>query len=126
MACPCQGGIGPAFDALEELFNGSEGQAWAMLSAIGLHFTIAGECYLIGRKVDGIDIWEIRSVMEVDCSGTRNNATWTIKSAGGQPVVTLGDEDVVIRLTDPPTRPRRSRPTRPSSRSSPSWRRSSG
>jgi len=36
-------------NSLKDLFNGKDGQA-QMLESIGIHLTIAGECYLIGRN----------------------------------------------------------------------------
>jgi len=39
---------GTTHELLKDLFNGKDGQA-QMLESIGIHLTIAGECYLIGR-----------------------------------------------------------------------------
>ena len=100
---------GPALDTLRQLFDGTEGQA-AMLAAIGTHFTIAGECYLIGRsvktqdetnrEVKDDDIWEIRPVTEVSTSGSGKNARWWI-SQDGYTNLDLGPDDTVIRLWVP-------------------------
>jgi hypothetical protein len=100
---------GPAVDILRQLFAGAEGQA-AMLSAIGTHFTIAGECYLIGRSaktedeknrgVETTDIWEIRPVTEVRSNGSGKNAKWWIRQ-DGYTNLDLTDEDTVIRLWVP-------------------------
>jgi hypothetical protein len=38
---------GPAFDLLQDLFGGPEGQS-EMLRQLGIHFTVAGENYLVG------------------------------------------------------------------------------
>ena len=87
---------GPAAKALEALFNGKDGQR-QMLEAIGIHLTIGGECYLVGRTVDGDDVWEIVSCLEMKVSGDR----WQIEYGGGQPAVTLTESDVVIRIWTP-------------------------
>lgn len=84
---------GPAFDYLHALFNGKDGQE-QMLESIGLHFTIAGECYLVGRKVENEEVWEIISPLEMSVSGDK----WTIKYGDGQADVILTKEDVVIRM----------------------------
>lgn len=88
---------------LNDLFDGKDGQA-AMLAAIGLHFTIAGECYLVGRTVQAENedsdeevIWEILSVLEIKVNGGK----WLIKYDDQSPDIYLADEDVVIRLWVP-------------------------
>jgi hypothetical protein len=105
---------GPAVDTLHELFNGSEGQA-AMMTSLGVHLTVAGECYLIGRKAKAIevvngedvettvDIWEIRSVLEVRTNQAKGKAArWWIKNtAPGRPDIELTTDDVVIRIWVP-------------------------
>jgi len=87
---------GPAAKALEALFNGKDGQR-QMLEAIGIHLTIGGECYLVGRTVDNEDVWEIVSCLEMKVAGTQ----WQIEYGAGQPAVTLSDKDVVIRIWTP-------------------------
>jgi len=64
-----------------------------MLESIGIHLTIAGECYLIGRTTrtededgniyDQGEVWEIVSVLEVKVTGTN----WSIDYGDGHPVV---------------------------------------
>jgi hypothetical protein len=90
---PMEQTSGPAFDALSELFNGKDGQA-QMLDAIGMHFTIAGECYLVGRHTPQGDVWEIVSCIEMQVTGN----TWTINYGNGMAAITLTEDDVVIRL----------------------------
>lgn len=97
-----------ADQAMEQLFDGSEGQE-AMLSAIGTHFTVAGECYLVGREAkgdlyqdrkeaeEGEDIWEIVPITEMKKAGER----WSISYGDGFADVELGEEAVVIRLWVP-------------------------
>jgi hypothetical protein len=88
---------GPAWDLLQELFAGKDGQT-QMLNSLGVHLTIAGECYLVGRQVAGIgDVWEIVSVLEMQVSGT----TWYIKYDDGMPPIELTEKDVVIRIWTP-------------------------
>lgn len=89
---------GPAVDALNELFNGKAGQS-QMLDAIGLHLTIAGECFLIGRTVKRKEVWEIVSVLEVEVTGK----TWKVKCGDGNEIetITLTDKDVAIRIWIP-------------------------
>lgn len=94
---------------LDELFNGREGQE-AMLKALGVHMTVAGEAYLIGRQISeqevadlppGADVksevWEIVSVMEVKVTGTK----WTLNYEDGKPDIELTKDDVVIRIWNP-------------------------
>lgn len=84
---------GPATAALTDLFNGRDGQT-QMLDSIGTHLTIAGECYLVGREVEGTDTWEIVSCLEMQVSGTE----WQINYGNGLPAVVLTENDVVIRI----------------------------
>lgn len=97
---------GSVADLLADLFNGKDGQQ-QMLEAIGMHLTIAGECYLIGRTVtegdtDGNilsqgEVWEIVSVLEVKVAGDQ----WRITYGEGQQDIILGDDDTVIRIWQP-------------------------
>lgn len=100
---------GPAFEALEALFNGPDGQE-QMLTSLGIHLCIAGEAYLIGRQVPVEDpdtgvlttetdeVWEVLSVLEVHKQGQK----WSISSKEeGEMDITLGDDDVVIRIWRP-------------------------
>lgn len=80
-----------------------------MLAAIGLHLTIAGECYLVGRdyRVTDFDpdsesttngeVWEVVSVLEMQVQGDE----WAINYGNGQPPVVLPDEAIVIRIWRP-------------------------
>lgn len=97
---------GKTHDLLTDLFNGRDGQA-QMLESIGIHLTIAGECYLIGRTVKAEDedgneyeqgeIWEVVSVLEVKVTG----ANWAISYGDGYADIPLGEDDVVIRIWQP-------------------------
>lgn len=96
---------GEAADLLDDMFNGRAGQS-QMLKSIGIHLTIAGECYIVGRDVQPGDVedgeppaeayqlWEVVSVMEMTVTGDR----WVIKYGNGTKDVELGDDDVVIRI----------------------------
>lgn len=94
---------GPAVDLLDELFNGSDGQS-QMLEAVGIHLTVAGECYLVGRQIQPEEnhptsdtIWEIVSVLEMHVTGN----TWSIRYGDDQKEIRLDEEDVVIRIWTP-------------------------
>jgi len=88
---------GPAAAKLDELFAGQDGQT-QMLQSIGVHLTIAGECYLVGRQMPDVgDLWEIVSVLEMRVVGN----TWSINYGNGLPPVTLTEQDVVIRIWTP-------------------------
>lgn len=97
---------GPAVDALAALFNGPDGQE-QMLTSMGIHLCVAGECYLVGRTVAVLDpetmeptgeeddLWEILSVTEVHRAGMN----WSITSKEeGEADIPLRDDDVVIRI----------------------------
>lgn len=93
----------PVRAALQAMFGNSEGQA-AMLHAGGLHLTVAGECYLVGRKVpagvtspDG-RLWEIIGVHEIHGGG---GGVWTIDSNIDGKSVPLASDDAVIRIWRP-------------------------
>jgi hypothetical protein len=82
--------------ALQTLFGGPDGQA-GMLELVGVHLVVAGECYLVGRNVDGVDIWEVLSVLEVDGSV----AGWKIRAVDSEAWIPLASDDVVIRVWVP-------------------------
>lgn len=97
-----------AIAAMAALFAGSEGQA-AMLSALGLHLTVAGEAYIVGRTLPAepltggqLERWEVVGVQEMRNSGSR----WTVVYGDGQRSVDLTDDDVVIRVWRPHPRNR--------------------
>ena len=87
--------VGKSADTLAALFNGKDGQT-QMLEAIGVHLTVGGECYLVGRSTDQGDLWEIVSVLEMRVTGDN----WSIDYGDGT-VIPLGDDDVVIRIWMP-------------------------
>ena len=87
---------GPAYDALADLFDGPDGQT-QMLDAIGLHLTIAGECYLVGRQDITGDLWEVLSCLEIQVTGD----TWQVNYGNGVAPIDLTADDVVIRIWMP-------------------------
>ena len=95
-----------AIAAMDALFAGCEGQA-AMLSALGLHLTVAGEAYIVGRTItaptgETIEKWEVIGVQEMRNAGN----TWTIDYGSGQRAIQLADDDVIIRVWRPHPRRR--------------------
>jgi hypothetical protein len=99
-------GVEPTTDpkaaaTLAALFGGPEGQS-QMLSALGLHLTVAGEAYLVGRKVDGTDVWDVLGSQEVKNRGAR----WYLDYGTGDRQIPLADSDVVIRIWRPHPRRR--------------------
>lgn len=64
--------------------------------AIGLHLTIAGDCYLIGRVIDGQDVWQVFSVLLVTSTGGR----WTVDYGDGKKI-DLEEDDPIIRIWVP-------------------------
>jgi hypothetical protein len=88
---------------LDDLFAGYAGQS-DMLAAVGVHLTIAGECYLIGREIDDpvtkqkIDYWEVVSIMEMNVTQQGGGQRWAIDYGDGRPPVELTDDDVAIRI----------------------------
>jgi hypothetical protein len=87
---------GPATDDLDALFAGADGQS-GMLETVGVHLVVAGECYLIGRQIDGADVWEVLSSMEI----MDGPSGWQILSAEDGMWIPLADEDQIIRVWKP-------------------------
>lgn len=97
---------GLTHELLTDLFNGKDGQA-QMLESIGIHLTVAGECYLVGRTVTAEDgdggfieqgeVWEVVSVLEVKVNGQK----WAISYGDGYSDIVLTDDDIVIRIWQP-------------------------
>ena len=83
--------VGAPYDALQMLFGGEQGQTQA-LQAVGMHLTIAGECYLVG--FGDTDLWEVVSCIEMQVTGD----TWQIVYGDGRQPVMLEESDVVIRI----------------------------
>lgn len=96
---------GPAVEYLHGLFGDSDGRA-EMLRLIGIHMTVAGECWIVGYpKVeetdDGIiiteeDHWEVVAATSLKNTGGKKTPRWSINGA------TLDTDDhndvMVIRI----------------------------
>jgi len=89
-------------ELLADLFGGRQSE---MLSKMALHFTVAGECYILGTDLDTVDEkWDIVSVLEA----TQHGQTWQIDYGNGvrktlrlsENENTLGT-DVLIRVWIP-------------------------
>lgn len=61
---------GPAVDLLAALFGGPQGQA-QMLGSIGVNWTVAGDCYLLGTTEDDKDRWQVVSATALTGRGKR-------------------------------------------------------
>lgn len=85
-------------EALSMLFSGNDGQA-QMLSALGVHLTVVGEAYVVGRMdtETGKRIWEVIGINELSVNGR----TWTIRYADNMTNIDLADDDTVIRVWRP-------------------------
>ena len=100
-------GTAKGMAAMAALFAGSEGQA-SMLSALGLHLTVAGEAYVIGRAMPAAEgkpateKWEVVGVQEIRNTGS----SWSINYGNSQKNVDLTADDVVIRIWRPHPRNR--------------------
>lgn len=92
-----------AAQALSELFNGPEGQA-EMLRQMGIHFTVAGECYLFGWSEGDQDKWMIAASTAVTQRQVQDDKyIWLVnnEAVGSETQEVLG-----IRLWKPhPQRP---------------------
>lgn len=102
---------GPAVEAVADLFAGPNGQT-QMMQALGLHLTIAGEAYIVGRQVDAIagfpgkaDLWEVLAVTEIQVNGE----SWSITDPedATKADIPLTENDVVIRVWRPDPAKRR-------------------
>lgn len=85
---------GPAFDALQGLFGGPEYQK-EMLRQLGIHFTTAGDCNLVGAagiKDTDPDTWDVVAASELKRDGTGH---WKNGDTD------LGSDALVIRLWRP-------------------------
>jgi hypothetical protein len=98
---------GPEYDALEELIGSTDGQS-AILKAMGQHYFIAGDWYLVGRgarKGDVVtvtgDVWEVVSTEEMKNAGE----VWWIDYGDGDKIE-LTDADAIIRMWNPHPRKR--------------------
>ena len=101
----------PAWDSteqqwLDDVFSGRQNQS-QMLTSIGLHLAIGGECFLVGRQTevppgyeaflgDGTMIWEVVAPIEMATTG----GAWAMRFPG-KPDLVLTEQDHVIRIWRP-------------------------
>ena len=74
-----------ATEALDALFGGADGQS-EMLRQLGLHFSVAGEAYIIGEADQMADEWGVYASTEVKRS-TDNQFTVDGRRIEGKPLV---------------------------------------
>ncbi len=91
--------------AMDELFGGPDGQV-GMKSALGLHLSVAGEAFIVGREMEMDDetteeVYEVVGVNEMKVTGKK----WSIDYGDGH-VVELTEDAVIIRVWRPHPRHR--------------------
>lgn len=91
---------------LDALFGTEQGRA-QMLRKMGVHYTVAGGCYVLGYEKDGIDRWGVVASLNM----RQENGTWLWN--GGKIPVDQGKDALVIRSWD-------EHPLHPSQSNSPS------
>lgn len=89
---------GTAADLVEQLFNDDDGKA-EMLRLIGVHMTIAGECFLVGYDNkdpfgDEDYVWQVASPTSIRRSGG-NTGKWSVNSVE---INENPDDVLVIRM----------------------------
>lgn len=94
---------GPVAQVVSELYGGPEGQA-EMLRQIGIHFTVAGECYLLGWQEGDVEKWMIAAATAVSRRKVGDlRHRWYVNSV---PVGPEGVAVMALRLWKPhPQRP---------------------
>lgn len=92
---------GPAHLAAMELMGGAEQQS-SMLKAMGLHYFIAGEWFIVGREIDREDVFEVAGVEELKQT---TDGAWILDYGDGEQIE-LTDEDVTLRVWNPHPRKR--------------------
>jgi hypothetical protein len=90
---------GPARGFLDALYDGPEGQS-DMLREIGIHLTVAGECYVVGwTDESGEDQWSVVASIALTSRGSGDDTTWYVD---GDKVESKGQIYVMlIRLPHP-------------------------
>ena len=79
-----------------------------MLSSLGLHLTVAGEAYVVGRSMvdpnTGVptELWEVVGIQEIRNRGNR----WSLTYGQGGKGIDLDDNAVIIRIWRPHPRNR--------------------
>lgn len=94
---------GPAFDYVDRLFGDSDGKT-EMLRLVGIHMTVAGECYVVSyANPDSIfheDIWQVVASTRLRNTGTAERPVWQI-NGHPIPVDDHADNVLVVRLWRP-------------------------
>jgi len=80
-----------ALDAMAALFGGPEGQS-EMLRSLGIHYTVAGEAYVIGVDDGDEDVWHVIASTEI-----KKSANDTFRVPGLNLDIT-DDDSLVMRL----------------------------
>jgi hypothetical protein len=84
---------GPAVDALDSFFGGSEGQR-EFLRQSGTHLTVPGDYYIVGEDMgDAPDKWSVVSATRINSTGG-DSPVWKV---GGKEI----DDPLVIRIWRP-------------------------
>lgn len=78
---------------LDRLFDNEQGRA-QMLRKMGVHYTVAGECYVLGYEKEKADKWGIVASLNM----RQENGTWMWN--GGKIPVDAGKDALVIRSWD--------------------------
>lgn len=78
---------------LDALFDNEQGRA-QMLRKMGVHYTVAGECHVLGYEKDKIDRWGVVASLNM----RQENGTWLWN--GGKIPVDEGKSALVIRSWD--------------------------
>lgn len=94
---------GPAFDYVDRLFGDSDGKT-EMLRLIGIHMTVAGECFIVSHanpeSVYHEDLWQVVASTRLRNTGTDDAPVWHI-NGHPIPVQDHANNVLVVRLWRP-------------------------
>lgn len=94
---------GPAFDYVDRLFGDSDGKA-EMLRLIGIHMTVAGECYILSyanpESEYHEDLWQVVAATRLRNVGTDDAPNWMVNGKP-IPVDDHANNVLVVRLWRP-------------------------
>lgn len=78
----------PASEYLDALFLDAQGKATA-LQQIGVHYTVAGEAYIVGTTEEDGDHWEIVAASRINAEPKDGSTQWTVdgRVLPGNPLV---------------------------------------
>jgi hypothetical protein len=96
---------GPAAELVAEL-GGSTGGRAQMMGSLSVHFSVPGECYLVGEKENKTSKWQVRSTDEVREQGKNNDGTPKFQIIDERAITrtrwrNLVDDSMVVRLWRP-------------------------